>query len=236
MKINKLFFTVLICLFFIMAFNLNRTFSQSANASVSGSYIKLSQPKFSGNVSVEEALLKRRSMRDYKGEAIPVEDLSQLLWAAQGITDSAGHRTAPSAGADYPLALYVVAGNVTGLQKGLYKYIPKGHQLSKVADGDIRSDIYKISIDQLHILNAAFLIIYTEDKNISKIYAQKSVQKVNTEIGAALQNVFLQGAALDLGVAVSTSWNELKLKSILKLGSNFEPLIIQTIGKQAKRL
>ena len=148
------------------------------------------------------------------------------------ITDSAGHRTAPSAGADYPLTLFVVAGNVTGLNKGLYQYFPKSHSLGRWTETDLRSDIYQISLNQLHILNAPFLIIYTEDKNISKVYAKKSEQKVNTEVGAALQNVYLQGTALGLGVAVSTSWDETKMKDILKLGSNYEPLIIQTVGRK----
>lgn len=230
MKPYKFYLSIIVSAIIISSLTITGAFSQPINKSVDGVNIKLPEPNFNGTVSVEKALLNRRSMRDYQDAPLDINQLSQILWAAQGITDSAGHRTAPSAGADYPLALYIVAGNITGLSKGLYKYIPKGHMLARVSDGDLRPEIFQISINQLHILNAAFLLIYTEDKTISKVYAKKSDQKVNTEVGASLQNVFLQGVAMGLGVAVSTSWDEVKLKDILKLGNNIEPLIIQTIG------
>ncbi len=232
MKLYKIILTVATGIMFIISMNVISAVAQPVIDNTNGLNINLPAPKFDGNISVEKALLNRRSVRDYQYAPITLAELSQLLWAAQGITDSAGHRTAPSAGADYPLTLFVVAGNVTGLNKGLYQYFPKSHSLGRWTETDLRSDIYQISLNQLHILNAPFLIIYTEDKNISKVYAKKSEQKVNTEVGAALQNVYLQGTALGLGVAVSTSWDETKMKDILKLGSNYEPLIIQTVGRK----
>jgi SagB-type dehydrogenase family enzyme len=232
MKTKRFLLTAFISLAILLAFNISNSFAQKPANTNTDESVKLPTPKFSGDVSVEQALSKRRSMRDYQNSPINIEQLSQLLWAAQGITDTSGKRTAPSAGAEYSLKLYVVVGNVTGVKQGFYQYISKGHTLNRLSDIDMRPDIFQISINQLHILNAAFLIIYTEDKNLSKIYDKKAEQKVNTEIGASLQNVFLQGAALDLGVAVSTSWDETKLKDILKQGSNIEPKIIQTIGKK----
>ena len=90
--------------------------------------IILPEPRDSGEILVEEALLEGRSIRNYKDEALTLAGFSQLLWAAQGITHPAGYRTAPSAGALCPLEVYVVAGNVEGLQAGIYKYRPQGHE------------------------------------------------------------------------------------------------------------
>ncbi|MEA2033399.1 MAG: nitroreductase family protein, partial [Euryarchaeota archaeon] len=87
-----------------------------------GERIKLPEPRYESETSVEEALSKRRSIRDYSGENLTLDEVSQLLWAAQGITAPWGGRTAPSAGALYPLELYVVVGDVEGIDKGVYKY------------------------------------------------------------------------------------------------------------------
>jgi SagB-type dehydrogenase family enzyme len=232
MKLYKIILTVITGIAFIICLNTISAIAQPVIGNEKGLNINLPAPKFDGNISVEKALLNRRSIRDYQYAPVSLAELSQLLWAAQGITDTAGRRTAPSAGSDYSLTLFVVAGNVSGLNKGLYQYYPKSHSLGRWSETDLRPDIYQISLNQLHILNAPFLIIYTEDKNISKVYAKKAEQKVNTEVGAALQNVYLQGTALGLGVAVSTSWDEAKLKDLIKIGSNYEPLIIQTVGKK----
>ncbi|GAH84556.1 unnamed protein product, partial [marine sediment metagenome] len=91
--------------------------------------ITLPEPRCDSDVSVEEALLKRRSVRNYTDEALTLQEVSQLLWAAQGITDPSGKRTAPSAGALYPLELYVVVGSVEDVAKGVYKYEPRQHEL-----------------------------------------------------------------------------------------------------------
>jgi len=89
-----------------------------------GLVIELPEPRLTGDTSVEEALSTRRSIREYRDEPLKLSDVSQLLWAAQGITDKRGFRTAPSAGALYPLELYLVAGNVTDIPAGIYKYSP----------------------------------------------------------------------------------------------------------------
>ncbi len=90
----------------------------------SSGIIRLPAPYYDGNTSVEMALLKRRSIRSYSNEPLSLAEISQLLWAAQGITDSRGYRTAPSAGALYPLEIYIVAGRVKDLSQGIYKYRP----------------------------------------------------------------------------------------------------------------
>ncbi|RLC67255.1 MAG: hypothetical protein DRH97_05150, partial [Chloroflexi bacterium] len=82
---------------------------------------ELPEPRTDGDVSIEETLFKRRSIRSYTGEALTLEEVSQLLWAAQGITNSKGYRTAPSAAASYTLETYLVVGDVDNLAEGVYR-------------------------------------------------------------------------------------------------------------------
>ena len=103
--------------------------------------IKLPKPQYDSNVSIEKALLKRRSVRSYKSEPLTIAEISQLLWAAQGVTKSRGYRTAPSAGALYPLEVYIVAGNVSDFEAGIYKYNSHKHEIVKTVKGDKRSEL-----------------------------------------------------------------------------------------------
>lgn len=100
--------------------------------------IKLPSPFFSSRTSIEEALKKRRSIRSYKNLSLTLQEVAQLLWAVQGITDNNGFRTAPSAGALYPLEIYLVAGNIEKLSPGVYHYVAVSHSLEKIKDGDLR--------------------------------------------------------------------------------------------------
>jgi nitroreductase len=99
--------------------------------------IKLPEPRTDSGISEEKALEERRSIRSFGKEGLTLDEVSQLLWAAQGVTDDKGHRTAPSAMARYPLQVYLLAGNVTGLPSGVYHYSPQGHNLTVIAQGKI---------------------------------------------------------------------------------------------------
>ncbi len=112
--------------------------------------VKLPEPKYDSGTSIEQALLKRRSVREYKNEPLTLMEVGQLLWSAQGITDRVeGFRTAPSAGALYPIEVYVVIGNVKSVNKGVYKYIPYEHAIVKVKDADVRNELASASLGQL---------------------------------------------------------------------------------------
>ena len=102
--------------------------------------IKLPAPAHAGTLAVEKALVARRSARDFSGEGISLEEAAQLLWAAQGLTGPHGFRTAPSAGALYPLVLYCVAGEVRTLEKGVYRYETGYYALTRISSGDRRSE------------------------------------------------------------------------------------------------
>jgi hypothetical protein len=101
----------------------------------------LPAPRLQGTVSLETALSQRRSLRGFGAAPLTAAEAGQLLWAAQGITGAQGERTAPSAGATYPLVLYLVAGRVEGLADGVYRYLPPGHRLQGVVKGDVRSAV-----------------------------------------------------------------------------------------------
>jgi nitroreductase len=132
-----------------------RTNSQTGNSL----RITLPTPQHDSNVSIEEALLERRSIREYTDEPLTLLQVSQLLWATQGITDSTGKRTAPSAGALYPLEVYIEVGNVENLGKGVYKYSPHGHELIKALDGDKRSQLAQAASGQSSVENSAINIV-----------------------------------------------------------------------------
>ncbi len=128
--------------------------------------ISLPYPKHTSDISIEETLLKRRSVRAYKNEVLSLAEVSQMLWSAYGISDSIkydgyGLRTAPSAGALYPLEIYLVVGNVDGLEKGVYKYLAKENKLLKVIEGDVRSILADASYGQMMIERAPASIFYS---------------------------------------------------------------------------
>lgn len=113
--------------------------------------VNLPQPQTSSDVSVEKAINQRRSIRDYTEESLTQKQVSQLMWAAQGITGPQGKkRAAPSAGAAYPLEVYLVVGSggVTGLEQGVYRYIPGKHRLQRQLSGDVQSELANVALDQ----------------------------------------------------------------------------------------
>lgn len=130
---------------------------QAPERSTSNVIMKLPSPELIGTMSVEEAIFKRRSIRDYVDKPLTLKQLSQLLWAAQGITDPRWRfRVAPSAGATYPLEVYVVVGKdgVAELGVGVYHYNPNDHTLGLVFTGDLRSELSTAALGQQWIAKA----------------------------------------------------------------------------------
>ena len=117
--------------------------------------IALPPPQRNSTISLEEAILNRKSIRNYKDEPLSTKEIGQILWSAQGITHSGKLRSAPSAGATYPLELYVVVGNATDLSPGLYHYFPQGHLLKKILSGDLRKELSAACLNQPSVENGA---------------------------------------------------------------------------------
>ena len=194
--------------------------------------IKLPEPQQDSNTSIEEALLKRRSVRRYKDGPLTLAEVSQLLWAAQGITNPEGLRTAPSAGALYPLEIYVVAGNVNGLPDGVYSYKPYKHELLKVISGDKRNELCNAALGQTSVRNAAAVIVFSAfyERTTMK-YGDRGIKYVHIETGHAAQNVFLQAVALTLGTVVIGAFYDDAIKEVLKMSDNEQPLYIMPVGR-----
>lgn len=197
--------------------------------------ITLPAPKTTGKISVEEALFSRRSVRTYTKEPITPDDLSRLLWAAQGVTAGAGGRdelrTAPSAGALYPLEVYVVAGNVDGVPDGVYHYLPREHALQKVCDGDLRRNLSGCALNQSQITDAAVDIVFTAAFERTTVkYGDRGVRYVYMEAGHAAQNMYLQAEALDLGVCAIGAFYDADVAELLALPEDEVPIYILSIG------
>ncbi|MGB2841855.1 MAG: SagB/ThcOx family dehydrogenase [Halobacteriota archaeon] len=198
-----------------------------------GERIKLLEPSYTSNVSVEDALSKRRSIRDYSGESLTIEEVSQLLWAAQGITSPGGGRTAPSAGALYPLELYLVAGDVEGIDKGVYRYRPEEHDLEKVKDGDVRAELADAALGQECVKDAAIDIVFTAVyARTTWKYGERGIRYVHIEVGHTAQNVYLQAVSLDLGTVVIGAFIDSEVKKIVSAGEQEEPLYIMPVGRK----
>jgi SagB-type dehydrogenase family enzyme len=196
--------------------------------------IKLPEPSKDGKKSLERTLTERRSIRDYSNENLTLKELSQLLWAAYGITDPRGFRTAPSAGALYPLEIFVVAGRVDGLEPGIYRYDPKRHEIIRVVEGDRREELSKAAVGQACVKNAAINMVITAVYERTTVkYGERGIRYVHFEVGHAAQNVLLQATALDLGAVPVGAFSDAEVKSILKL-SEEDPLYIIAIGRIAK--
>lgn len=191
----------------------------------------LPQPGYESKVSVEEALLNRRSIRSYKDEPLSITELSQLLWAAQGITSDWGGRTAPSAGAKYPLELFIVAGKVKGLEPGLYQYDPQDHSLITRRKGDLREDLAEAALGQSCITDAAVDLVVTGVYERTKgKYGERAPRYVHIEVGHACQNIYLQAETLKLGTVMVGAFYDERVADLLELTEE-EPLAIMPVGK-----
>lgn len=193
--------------------------------------ITLPEPRYDGDISVEKALLERRSIRDYSNENLTIEEVSQLLWAAQGVTVEWGGRTAPSAGALYPLELYLVVGDVEGLDKGIYIYIPEQHELVKVGNDDIRVELAEAALGQEPVKDGTVDIVFTAvyTRTTSK-YGERGIRYVHAEAGCAIQNVYLEATSLGLGTLVIGAFYDEEVKEIMNIDE--DPLYIMPVGRR----
>ncbi|MDD5127624.1 MAG: SagB/ThcOx family dehydrogenase [Dehalococcoidales bacterium] len=196
--------------------------------------ITIPEPKYSSDISMEEALRERRSIRDYTAEALTLEEVSQLLWAAQGKTSPDGKRTAPSAGATYPLEVYLVAGAVDGIGAGVYRYDSASHELLLVISGDVRDSLAEAALGQACVREAPVNIAITAVfERTTNRYGERGIRYVHFEAGHAAQNVCLQAVAFDLGSVVIGAFYDDRVKKILNLPATEEPLYIIPVGRIA---
>jgi len=187
--------------------------------------IKLPAPAEKGKVSLEETLKNRESVRDFSSKPLTVEALSQLLWAIQGTTRNRGARTAPSAGALFPLEIYVV------LKEGVYRYSVKDHHLDRILEQDLRNSLSKAALGQDCIREApAVFVIAAVYEKTSRKYGNRAERYVKMEAGHAGQNLLLQAVSLGMGAVPVGAFQDEQVRQILHLPINHEPLYLIPVG------
>lgn len=222
---------LLILLFFIMIPNQCTNRSKINIHPENHIEVLLPTPIFSSNTSIEEALKKRRSVRIFKNIPLTLQEVGQLLWAAQGITSENEFRTAPSAGALYPLEIYLIVGKVDKLSPGIYHYIPAKHMLQKLREGDLRIQLAETAMNQEAVKSgAADIVITAVFSRTTKKYGDKGNRFVLMESGHAAQNIYLETVSLNLGTVSIGAFDENQIKNILDLQEE-DPLYILPIGK-----
>jgi len=195
--------------------------------------IRLPEPRYDSDISLEQSLVQRRSIRSYKAEPLGLQEVSQLLWSAQGVTDPRGFRTAPSAGALYPLELYVVVGHVQGLSSGVYRYKPQEHRLLNVMDGDRRAELAQAVWGQVWVKEGAVVFVFTAVYERTAIkYGDRGVRYVHIEVGHAAQNLCLQATAMGLGAVTVGAFDDGQVAELLKLPAAEHPLYIIPVGRK----
>lgn len=197
--------------------------------------IKLPDPDFKG-IPVEEALKKRRSVREYAKKPLSIEELSQLLFAAQGITGKMYGtylRTAPSAGALYPYEIYIFVNNVNKLKNGLYHYSIKDHSVVLLKEGDFRDKLLKAALQQEMVRDAGIVFVLSAifDRTRSK-YGERGYRYVYMEAGHISQNIYLQATSLGLGSVVIGAFLDDEINKLIGIDGKKEAVIaIHTVGK-----
>ncbi len=204
--------------------------------------IELPEPVLDGEFSIEKVLQERRSVRKYTDEPVTLEEVSQLLWAAYGITYTregmpdfirGGLKTAPSAGATYPLEIYLVAGDVKGLLPGIYWYVPEGHLIHRLTDGDVRIDLQAACLSQKFAGAAPISIVWSAVyKRCTKRYGERGRERyVCMDLGHSAQNVYLQCGSLGLGTCAIGAFTDDSLKQLIGMTGEEVPLYVMPVGR-----
>lgn len=192
----------------------------------------LPEPKKDGPVSLEGCLETRRSIRSFGSEPVTLEEVSQLLWAAQGITSETGQRSAPSAGALYALEVGLIALDVDGLEPGFYRYVPESHELARRKEGDLRRLVSRAALEQSQLSECPAMIVIAADyEKLSWKYGSRSVRYGDMEAGHSAQNVYLQATSLGLGTVVVGAFEDELLASVLGLRGREQPLYLMPVGR-----
>lgn len=195
--------------------------------------IKLQDPATSEGDGVWDVMKKRRSERDYDKQPVAEADLSQLLWAAQGVTaEREGYkfRTAPSAGALYPVETYVVVNNIEGVEQGVYHYDPREHQLDQLETGDFRVRVAQAALDQEIAYYANAVFVWTAVFGRSKWkYQQRAYRYVYLDAGHIAQNVALAAVAIGLGSCQIAAIYDDEANALLGVDGKQESAIYMTV-------
>lgn len=193
--------------------------------------IRLAPPHQDNGAALERCIRQRRSVRGFRDQALTEGELGQLLWAAQGGTGADGKRAVPSAGALYPLELYVAVGEVASLTRGVHHYCSGRHELSLVAPGHQREKLVDAARGQEWIATAPAVVCIAADfERTTAKYGMRGRGYVYMEAGHAAESLMLQAVALGLVTTMVGSFDDEEVKRLLHLGTNETPLCLIPVG------
>lgn len=195
--------------------------------------VKLPSPATTGGMPLTEALVARRTVRHFASRPLNLAQVSQLLWEADGISDRRGLRTSPSAGATYPLDLYLVVGErgVTDLTAGVYHYEGAAQALMPVARADFSNAVARACLNQAWMTEAPVMVVITgEYRRCTARYGERGIRYTHMEAGNVSQNVFLAAEAMGLGAGIVGAFEDKALAQVLKLPPAHEPLLVMPVG------
>ncbi|MCL2726974.1 MAG: SagB/ThcOx family dehydrogenase [Bacteroidales bacterium] len=205
----------------------------------------LPSPQTDGNVSVEKTMAERRSQRSFQDREISAEQLSQILWAAYGVTFPrtdreflrGGLRTAPSAGALYPFEIYAVVGKVKGIEPGVYRYISQEHKLVRTIETDVRAELRAAALGQAMVEEAPVTVAYSAIfSRMTGKYGDRGRERyVCMDLGHSAQNIYLQAGALRLGACAIGAFVDDRVSQVLQLPQEEEPLYLMPVGHYYKQ-
>jgi SagB-type dehydrogenase family enzyme len=188
---------------------------------------ELPAPELDGSMSLEQALQERRSQREFASGELPLATIGQLFWAGQGITDGRGYRTAPSAGALYPLELYAVTATE------VLHYLPDGHRVERRSDTGTLARLGEVAFGQEFVSRApVVLIVAGVDARTEAEYGALGSDFVEREAGHATQNILLQATALDLAALPVGGFDPAEVARLLALPPGHEVIYLVPVGGQ----
>ncbi len=186
-------------------------------------------------MSLEETIVQRRSVRHFTAEPISPSQLSQILWAAQGITDtSLKYRAVPSAGVTYPLEIFIACGKkaIEEIDDGIYHYNIDNHSLTRHHQGDVRLELAEAALDQEFIYEAPVdIIICAVYRRTLMRYGDRGERYVHIEVGHAGQNIYLQATTLGLATVAIGAFYDEQVRNVLRLDKQYKPIYIMPVGR-----
>ena len=198
---------------------------------VAGEALPLPKPRLRAGNTLEQAISRRRSRRTFSEAPLSLVDLTQLLWAAQGVTGDYDLRAAPSAGRIHPIRIYVVAGQVDGLEPGCYLYEAGSHQLRPVARGDLRADLRAATSHQECLCaGAADLIVAAAPQSTLERFGERGHRYVHMEAGHVAQNIYLQAAAMRLSTTAVANFDDQAMARAGRLAAGEIALYVMPVG------
>ncbi len=187
--------------------------------------VTLPKPDLKGSIPLEQTVAARRSRREFSSKPLTLEQIGQLAWAAQGQDARSRYRTVPSAGATYPLELFVVT------EQGFFHYLPGKHSLQRLTDQDLRARLAAAAWGQEFIAAAPVTLVFAaEFARTTGRYGERGIRYVYMEAGHAAQNVHLQAEALGLGSVAVGAFDDASVGKVLELPSHLEPLYMVPVG------